>query len=154
MYKKMISAGVLSSALMVSGSALAGGYGPAGCGVGTMLLGDDATGAMGGIAMYLNMAFYGPTSITMGTFGCGDGGVALLETEKLEFLGENRDQMEEETAKKTDATLLAFAELIQCSSEDAFVSAVQSDNNFFSGSNDELLTKFNVLALGTCTVAM
>jgi hypothetical protein len=154
MLGKLISAGLLGSTFLVSGSALAGGYGPAGCGVGTMILGKDASGVMGGLASWINYGFWQPSSITTGTMGCGDGGVAQLETDKLEFLVENRDQLEEDFAKRTDTTLLVFAELMQCSAENAFVSAVQSDKNFYSGSNDALLIKLNTVARDTCTVTM
>ena len=72
--KKMLLTLVLAStSFLFTNNAQAAGYGPAGCGVGTMILGDDATGIKGGVAQYLNAVFYGPFSITLGVLNCGEG---------------------------------------------------------------------------------
>jgi hypothetical protein len=145
---------IVGSALLISSSAMAGGYGPAGCGVGTMLLGNDATGLMGGVAQYINMAFWGPTSITLGIMNCGDNVIAALDAEGMDFVVTNRDQLIEDSAKNVDDNFVVLAKLIECNDEAAFVSALHQDHTVFMGSDVEVYTKISQVASNSCTVTL
>ena len=145
---------IVGSALLLSSSAMAGGYGPAGCGVGSMLLGNDATGVMGGISMYINAAFWGPTSVTLGVLNCGGDGAAALNAESMDYVATNRDQLIEDSAKNVDDTLVVLAKLMECNDESAFVSALHQDHTVFMGSDVEVYTKVSEVASNSCTVTL
>jgi hypothetical protein len=136
MLKKVLACSLLT---MVTGAdmAYAGGYGPAGCGVGTMILGRDATGVMGGVAQYLNLVFYGPTSVTLGILDCADGGVADANSESLNYVVTNRDQLAEDSAKGAGDTVAALSDLMSC--DESFVNALQADHSaVFSGTDAQV----------------
>lgn len=109
--RTLLKSSIVGGALLFSAPVLAGGYGPAGCGIGTMILGDDATGFMGGLAQYLNVGFWGPTSITLGMFGCGEGGVASVDAEGMEyFVASNDELLAEDSVKNADQSLIVLAD--------------------------------------------
>jgi hypothetical protein len=136
MLKKVLACSLLTF-VAVPTTALAGGYGPAGCGIGNLILGDDTTGLTAGIAMYINGAFYGPTSITLGLLDCGDGGVAALDTDELNYVVTNRDQLAEDSAKGAGDTVAALADLMSC--DENFVDALQADHEaVFSGTDQQV----------------
>ena len=149
MLKKVLACSLLTFAA-VPATAIAAGYGPAGCGIGTMILGDDASGVMGGLAMYINGAFYGPTSITLGILGCGDGGLAELDADKLDYVVTNRDQLAEDSAKGSGDTVAALADMMGCD-EVSFVDALRADHDaVFAGTDADVLLNINTVAAASC----
>ena len=153
--KKLFGLSILAGAMLYASPAAAGGYGPAGCGVGTMILGKKATGVMGGLAMYLNAAFWGPTSVTLGVFGCGKNNSVSVKVSKTDlkakdFITANREQIIEDAAKKSPRSMKLIASVMQCQNEAAFVSSMQSQNPTMSMSNDELFARALVTRSAVC----
>ena len=149
MLKKVLACSLLT---MVTGAdmAYAGGYGPAGCGIGTMIIGRDATGITAGVAQYLNLVFYGPTSVTLGILDCADGGVADANSDNLDYVVTNRNQLAEDSAKGAGDTVAALADLMSCD-EVSFVDALQADHEaVFNGTDEEVFLRIQTVAASTC----
>ena len=106
----------LSSVVLVSTMALAGpafAYGPAGCGVGHMIVGSDP--GMGQLlAATTNGTFGNQTfGITSGTLGCDKAPGAAATAKR--FIEANREVVAKDVAKGSGETIGALAQIAGCS---------------------------------------
>ena len=114
-------------ALCASSSLFAGAkYGTAGCGLGSLVFGDQK-GIVQIFAATTNATFYSQTfGITSGTSNCTDDGVAMIDKEKQYFSEANFESLKQEMAQGKGENLDAYASLFGCSSS-AFSSSMQSN---------------------------
>jgi hypothetical protein len=123
--------------LVMSGSAFAGGYGDAGCGLGGMLIGSERgpLGVMQWFAVTLNGIAANQTfGITFGTLGCGGGGAAPTAEA---FIDANRAALETEAAQGKGETLNSFATTVGCKDTAKFGTWMQHNSaKVFDKKND------------------
>ena len=101
-------------------------YGTAGCGLGSMVFGDQK-----GIMQIFAATTNGTSAnqlfgITTGTSNCTDDGVAMIDKEKTYFSEANFESLKQEMAQGKGENLEAYASLFGCSSG-AFASTVQNN---------------------------
>jgi hypothetical protein len=108
---------VLVLSLVVVGSAFAGSYGSAGCGLGSLVFGDQK-GIVQIFAATTNGTFGSQTfGITTGTSNC-PGGILNAKNDRLnEFVVANMDNLAKDIARGSGETLEAFADLLQVPAE-------------------------------------
>ena len=100
-------------------------YGTAGCGLGSIILGDQK-GMMQIFAATTNGTGGQTFGITSGTSNCTDDGVAMIDKEKTYFSEANFESLKQEMAQGKGENLKAYATLFGCSSG-AFASTVQNN---------------------------
>lgn len=111
----LIAAAVLSLLLPVS--SFAAGYGAAGCGLGSMVLGSQSGGRQI-FAATTNGTFGSQTfGITFGTSNCGDHGLINISKEREIFAQENYTSLVKEMAQGKGENLYTLASLYQCPAE-------------------------------------
>lgn len=109
-----------------------GAYGVAGCGLGSMVLGDKP-GAMQVLAATLNGTGVQTFGITTGTSNCGKGLIAQRATD---FVKSNKVALQNEAAKGEGETLASFAQMMECQNQ-GFAQDVKSNfESIFSLNND------------------
>lgn len=131
--KMMIAIGVVFFGVSVFGStsAQAQSYGTAGCGLGSMLFGEDE-GMIQIFAATTNGLFATQTfGITSGTSNCVDRGVISQNSEQEAFFEMNYDALRQDMAAGQGEHLLAMGSLLGCSAE------VQSELGSFSQAHYE-----------------
>lgn len=107
-------------------SANAAKYGAAGCGLGSIVFGNQK-GMVQILAATTNGTSGNQTfGITSGTSNCADDGVALADKEKEFFANANFESLKQEMAQGQGENLAAFASLYGCSSG-AFAQSVKSN---------------------------
>jgi hypothetical protein len=100
-------------------SALAAGYGAAGCGWGSTLIKENKKGAQLG-AWFLNGLLSNQTfGISSGTSGCGASGLVLAEKEQEAFVANNYHSLAREMAAGEGEDLYTLAGLLGCPVEQA-----------------------------------
>jgi len=105
-----VSAFLLLSPAVVS----AAGYGAAGCGLGSEVMGSEP-GAKQILAATTNGTFGSQTfGITSGTSNCGDHGLLSLDKEREVFAQQNYTSLVKEMAQGKGETLSTLANLYQC----------------------------------------
>ena len=114
--KKLLMVGTLVLSLVsVSGSAFAAGFGDAGCGLGSIVFGNEQ-GAVQVLASTTNGTFGTQTfGITTGTSNCNPGGLVKLEKEREEFAEKNYSTLVKEMAMGEGESLDTLAGLYGCS---------------------------------------
>jgi len=144
--KKLILTGALVLSLVsFSGSAFAAGYADAGCGLGSIVFGNQQGGVQV-LASTTNGTFGTQTfGITTGTSNCNPAGLVKLEMEREEFAEKNYPTLVKEMAKGEGENLDTLASLYGCSqdSHTAFGSLVQE--NFSSIVKDDSTTSQEML---------
>lgn len=160
-FKTLLLAGALAT------TSFAGNYGMAGCGIGSMVIGDKGKGSQLAAAFIDDAFFLGGTggalgsiasivasvktfAVSSGTSNCEDAGVASVETEKEFFVSTNYNSLVQEMAQGSGDNLEAFATLMGCdgSSVQVFSSAVQTNFDTVVGEaegSSELLTNVNTM---------
>jgi len=114
------------AAIAVSGSAFAGGYGMAGCGLGSLVLG-DSKGIMQIFAATTNGTFASQTfGITTGTSNCTDTEAAAPKSAKV-FIEGNRDALAKDISRGSGDTLAHLNELVGCNDSKAVGAKLQSN---------------------------
>ena len=109
MMKRLALAALAVAAL--SQQAMAGGYGAAGCGLGSVILGDQR-GFMQVFAATTNGSFGSQTfGITSGTSNCGSGGAAPTVTA---FIEANREALSNDISRGNGETLTNLTQLMGC----------------------------------------
>lgn len=113
--------------LAVAGMASAAKYGTAGCGVGSLVFGDQK-GMIQLLAVTTNQYFGQTYSITTGTSNCSEDGVALVDRERALFAEANFDVIKQEIAMGKGENVAVLASLYGCdgASVGSFGSAVQA----------------------------
>jgi len=116
-------------ALTLGSTVYAAGYGAAGCGLGSMVFGDEA-----GLVQVFAATTNGTSAsqlfgITSGTSNCDESGIILAEKEGEIFAEQNFDVLSKEMAAGEGEHLGAFATLLGCSSDQhaAFASYTQAN---------------------------
>lgn len=121
----------------VSSTALSGGYGAAGCGLGSIVFGSKP-GVFQILAGTTNVTFGSQTfGITTGTSNCGKG---LISVSNKEFVTNNIAQLKMDAARGQGEVLQAFSNIYGCGFEDlnTFGKAVQAEyQNVFSSDDAE-----------------
>jgi hypothetical protein len=92
-----------------------GGYGMAGCGLGSLLFGNDNTTLMQILAATTNGTFGSQTfGITSGTSNCTAGGVVKAEREQAAFAEVNFQDLKRNMAAGGGEFLMSFSTLLGC----------------------------------------
>lgn len=105
---------VAASLFLLPVSVFAAGYGQAGCGLGSVVLGSKP-GATQVFAATTNGTFGSQTlGITFGTSNCGDHGLVKLSKEREVFAQENYTSLVKEMAQGEGENLNTLASLYQC----------------------------------------
>jgi hypothetical protein len=145
--------------LAAAGMASAAKYGTAGCGLGSLVFGDQK-GMIQILAVTTN-DFYGlqTFAITTGTSNCTEDGVALVDRERALFAEANFDVIKQEIAMGKGENVAVLASLYGCdgASVGSFGSAVQASYGTIgkSASAPEMLDAIDGVvrsnaALSTC----
>lgn len=128
--KKLILIGalVLSLVSFSGSSASAAGYGDAGCGLGSIVFGNQQ-GAPQVVAWLLNLTGMASFAMTTGTSNCNPAGLVKLEMEREEFAEKNYPTLVKEMAMGEGENLETLASLYGCSqdSQADFGSLVQAN---------------------------
>jgi len=121
--RKFLALGLLA----LAPSAMAAMYGTAGCGVGSLLFGDQK-GFVQIFALTTNEYLGQTYSITTGTSNCTEDGVAMAGRERELFAEVNFQNLRQEAAQGTGESIGALAGLYGChGAEAAFGQALQSN---------------------------
>lgn len=129
MTRKLFALAALVAAVVPS-TAFAAGYGTAGCGLGSIVFGDDK-GIIQIFAATTNGTSASQTfGITTGTSNCTDGGAVKAEAEQQAFIEVNYAQLDREAATGNGEYLAALSTLLGCSADaqGSFASAVQANH--------------------------
>ncbi len=104
----------LAAFAIIPSSAFAADYGMAGCGLGSIVFGNDP-GFMQVLAATTNGTFASQTfGITTGTSNCTDGGAVARGHEQKAFVEANFAQLSRDTARGEGEYLAAFSTLLGC----------------------------------------
>jgi hypothetical protein len=116
--KKLVMVGAFVLSLVsFSGSAFAAGYGDAGCGLGSIVFGNEQ-GPVQVLAATTNGTFGSQTfGITTGTSNCNPAGLVKLEKEREEFAQKNYSTLVKEMAMGEGENLDTLASLYGCSQD-------------------------------------
>ena len=147
--KKLLMIGALVLSLVsFSGSAFAAGYGDAGCGLGSIVFGNQQGGVQV-LASTTNGTGIQTFGITTGTSNCNPAGLTKLEMEREEFAEKNYPTLVKEMAMGEGENLETLASLYGCSQDshadfgslvqDNFSNIVKSD----STTSQEMLSSLN-----------
>lgn len=129
MKKLLMIFALVLSLVSFSGSAFAAGYADAGCGLGSLVFGNEK-GAVQVLAATTNGTFGSQTfGITSGTSNCNPAGLVKLEKEREEFTEKNYTTLVKEMAMGEGENLDTLAGLYGCSqnSHSDFGSLVQEN---------------------------
>ena len=129
MKKLLMIFALVLSLVSFSGSAFAAGYADAGCGLGSLIFGNEK-GAVQVLAATTNGTFGSQTfGITTGTSNCNPAGLVKLEKEREEFAEKNYTTLVKEMAMGEGENLDTLAGLYGCSqnSHSDFGSLVQEN---------------------------
>jgi hypothetical protein len=111
-------------ALVGSTTSFAGGYGSAGCGLGSVVLGSEG-GFRQVFAATTNGTFGSQTfGITFGTSNCGGGGTSPTTVQYIEA---NKVSLASEISKGNGETVKGLAQLMGCSNTEAFQLKLQKN---------------------------
>lgn len=133
--------------LTIASSALAAGYGAAGCGWGGKEIGkkDDILAQLG--ATILNGVLSNQSfAITSGTSGCGKSGLVMAENEQTAFVQNNYTSLAKEMAAGEGESLNTLAGLMGCSADQTEHFAVFTKDNYNSIFKSEQDTPSEMLA--------
>lgn len=150
---------VAASLFLLPVSVFAAGYGQAGCGLGSMIVGSKP-GMQQVFAATTNGTFGSQTfGITSGTSNCGDHGLVNLSKEREVFAQENYTSLVKEMAQGKGENLYTLASLYQCPAakhqefgamvQEKFDSLVASDQT----TSTELLSQLENQLTGHPTLA-
>ena len=132
--------------LGLASSALAAGYGAAGCGLGGMLIKDNNTIIAQLGATILNSISGNQTfAITSGTLGCGESGLVLAESEQEVFVEKNYFNISKDMARGEGEDLTVLAGLLGCSGESLATFSSFTQGNYSSIFVSEKTTPIEML---------
>lgn len=103
--------------LLLPVSVFASGYGAAGCGLGSMVMGSGSGFSQVFAATTNGTAGSQTFGITSGTSNCGDHGLVKLDKEREVFAQENYTNLVKEMAQGKGENLYTLASLYQCPAE-------------------------------------
>ena len=105
---------VAASLFLLPASVFAAGYGPAGCGLGSMVVGSQPGGEQIFAATTNGTSGSQTFGITSGTSNCGDNGLLNLSKEREIFAQENYTSLIKEMAQGKGENLNTLASMYQC----------------------------------------
>lgn len=148
--KKILACALLTAASVAS----AGKYGTAGCGLGSLLFGEQK-GPVQILAATTNGTYGNQTfAITTGTSNCTEDGVAMADRERELFTEANFNQIKEEASMGTGENVAVLASLYGCSgaSVDAFTAGIHSQYSTIgqATSASQMLETLDGVAVSTC----
>ena len=148
--KKLVLA--VLAAVAVSSQAMAGGYGTAGCGLGSMIFGSEK-GMVQIFAATTNGTFGNQTfGISSGTLNCGGGGAA--PTIKA-FIEANREMLANDISRGQGETLTNLTQLMGCTKTQEVGPALQKNyQKIFPStkvSSTEIETSIRTTLKGNCS---
>jgi predicted AAA+ superfamily ATPase len=133
--------------LTIASSALAAGYGAAGCGWGGKVIGknNDILAQLGATVLngFLSNQTFG---ITSGTSGCGKSGLVMAENEQTIFVQNNYNSLAKEMAAGEGENLNTLAGLMGCSADQTQHFAVFTKDNYNAIFKSEQDTPSEMLA--------
>lgn len=148
---KLVVVSAFALGVTVPAMAFAEGYGAAGCGLGSIVIGAKP-GIIQIFAATTNGTFGSQTfGITTGTSNCAEGGGMHAQLQR-DFVAVNMDNLKHEAATGNGEYLTAFSTVLGCEagSKDAFLATTQlhHDEIFAPGANaDQVLSNWkNVIA--------
>ena len=113
--KKLTLLFAMAGVIFTARAASAQGYGMAGCGLGSLLFGNDNTTLMQILAATTNGCFGSQTfGITSGTSNCTAGGVVKAEREQAAFAEVNFQDLKRNMAAGGGEYLMSFSTLLGC----------------------------------------
>lgn len=116
---------VISALALLSSSAFAGGYGKAGCGLGSLVFGSENVMWKQVLAATTNGTFGSQTfGITSGTSNCGGGGSSPTTEQYIEA---NKVSLSNDIARGQGETLKGLSELMGCQGRSTFGSDLQKN---------------------------
>lgn len=119
--------------LGLASSALAAGYGAAGCGLGGFLIKDNNTILAQLGATILNSVSGNQTfAISSGTLGCGESGLVLAKLEQEVFVEKNYFNLAKDMATGEGEDLTVLAGLLGCSGESVVTFSSFTQGNYSS----------------------
>jgi len=118
--------------LMFASSAMAAGYGAAGCGLGAMLIKDNNTIGFQILAMFLNVTGIQTFGISTGTSQCNPKGLGAETQKQKVFVESNYPSLAKEMAVGEGENLTALADLMGCSANQTGSFAVFAKQNYSS----------------------
>lgn len=145
--KKFILKSALALNLLGAANAFAGGYGAAGCGLGSVILGNQS-GFVQVFAATTNGTFGSQTfGITSGTSNCGGGGKSALH-----FIEANKVALMNDAARGQGETIDSLASFYGCKNVANFGSALkQNYSDVFASEKAELVaSKAESLSSNVC----
>jgi len=111
--------------LLSAGYAHAGGYGSAGCGLGSILFGDKP-GLVQVLAATTNGLFANQTfAISTGTSNCSNTGGGVASTKA--FIQANREAVSKDVARGSGETIASLSSLAGCSDQAAVAATLQKE---------------------------
>jgi len=131
--------------LMFASSAMAAGYGAAGCGLGAMLIKDNNTIGFQILAMFLNITGVQTFGISTGTSECNPKGLGAENQKRKVFVESNYPSLAKEMAAGEGENLNALAGLIGCSPEQTGHFAVFAKQNYSAIFPDDQTTPAEML---------
>lgn len=127
--KKLLTVALTGLFVVSASAAFAGGYGAAGCGLGSVIFKDQA-GPVQIVAATTNGICGNQTfGITSGTLNCGSP-LFASNTKTNEFVAANMDALARDIAQGKGETLDAFAELLQVPAAERTAFAGKLQANF------------------------
>jgi hypothetical protein len=112
---RKLAFGLGALCLLVSGAVHAQTYGSAGCGLGSVLFGNDNSTVIQILAATTNGVFGNQTfGITSGTLNCTSGGIIKAEREQAAFAEVNFQDLKSNMATGGGEFLSSFATLLGC----------------------------------------
>ncbi len=111
---RRLSAAVVGIVLLSSGAAVAAPYGTSGCGLGSVLLGDQK-GIVQVLGATLNGLFANQTfGITFGTLNCGDAAVKGVAQNTKIYIEANREVVAKDISRGQGDTIIGLAAIAGC----------------------------------------
>lgn len=130
---------------LVAGTASAANYGPAGCGLGSMIFEDKESTFQQILASTTNGSTYTQLfGITSGTSNCEDDGrMGYLKTR--DFVAANRAELETEAARGTGETLASLSVVMGCQDGAALNSKLQNSYSDIFSADDNYAVSDNLI---------
>jgi Protein of unknown function (DUF3015) len=123
--RKFIGA-VSAVVLLSSAAAVAAPYGVAGCGLGSIILKNEPTGAAQILAATLNSLFGNQTfGITTGTLNCGPAAADQVTQRTQVFVEANREVLAKDISRGQGETIVNLAAIAGCGNADAVGATLQ-----------------------------
>jgi hypothetical protein len=131
---------LLALGILTATTCFAGGYGSAGCGLGSIILG-GSHGFAQVFAATTNATFGSQTfGITSGTSNCGGGGTSPTTVQYIEA---NKVSLSSEVSQGNGETVKGLAELMGCSNTNLFGTTLQKNYAQIFPTQDVAATNIN-----------